>query len=105
MDLSTSSAGKDNRVEKAIKKLTAATLGCCGSKLIDDTALHTGPFGAVQVIGGAAAVLDVSQMIPCGGNVSIEDFDTDIAISDGAIIYGNFTCLALVSGAVVAYKS
>jgi hypothetical protein len=104
-DTKTSSAGKDNRVEKAIKKLHSGTLGCCGAIYIDDTSVHAGPYTAVQVIGTADAVLDVSAMSPTNGDVVYEDFDVDITIPKGSIIYGKFINIALVSGAVLAYKA
>jgi hypothetical protein len=104
-DTKTSSAGKDKGVERAIKRLTAATLGCCGSIYIDDTAAHTGPYGAIQVVGTLDAVLDQSVMTVCGGDLKVEDFDADITIPKGSVIYGHFPCVALVSGVVLAYKT
>ena len=104
-DTRTSSAGKDNRVEKAINKMSASMLGSCGADYIDDTVAHTGPYSAVQVVGTADAVLDQSVMAPCAGDLAYGDFDVDITIPKGAIVYGRFNCIALVSGAVIAYKS
>lgn len=107
-DIRTSSAGKDNRVEKAIAKLHKSMVGCCGADYIDDTAVgtsHIGPYSAIQAVGTADAVLDQSQMAACAGDLAYTDFDVDITIPKGGIIYGKFNCISLVSGAVIAYKS
>ena len=105
----TSSAGKDNRVEKAIEKLHSHMLGCCGADYIDDTTAsslpstgHVGPYVAIQAVGTQDAVLDYSDMTDSAS--AYTDFDADITIPRGAIIYGNFPVISLGSGAVIAYK-
>ena len=109
-DTKTSPASKGDlkRVERAIDQMNSNMMGCCGGDYIDDTAVgtsHVGPYSAIQVVGTADAVLDVSDMTACQGDDAYTDFDADITIPKGSVIYGHFNCISLDSGAVIAYKS
>jgi hypothetical protein len=70
-----------------------------GAKFIDDAGLHDEGFYAIQGINSAK--LDVSDCV-FGG--SMEDFDADFVIPNGAVIYGNFKTVSLDSGSCIAYK-
>lgn len=89
----------EERLLKAIEKLTKNSLGQCGVLMIDDTNEHTGPFVALTAIGTADAVIDTSE---CTTN--IEDAAATITIPEGATIFGNFTSIELDSGVVLAYR-
>jgi hypothetical protein len=109
-DTKTSPASKGDlkRVERAIDQMNSNMMGCCGGDYIDDTAAgtsHVGPYSALQVVGAVAAVLDYSQMTACQGDEVYTDFDGDITIPNGSVIYGHFNCVSLASGAIIAYKS
>jgi len=70
-----------------------------GAKFIDDNGSHDEGFYAIQGI--ANAKLDASDCV-FGG--SMEDFDADFVIPNGAIIYGDFKTVSLDSGVCIAYK-
>jgi len=108
-DTKTSPASKGDlkRVEKAIDQMNSNMMGCCGADYIDDTSAgtsHVGPYIALQAVGTADAVLDVSDMTACQGDDAYNGFDVDITIPKGSIIYGKFNCVSLDSGAIIAYK-
>ena len=86
---------------KEIAALNAQSLGTHGSKLIDDTAVHTGDFIALTVIGTADAVVDVSD---CPNIATTIEDAADFTFPKGVTIFGKFTQISLASGAVLAYK-
>jgi hypothetical protein len=44
-------------------------------------------------------------MTACQGDDAYTDFNVDITIPKGSVIYGHFNCVSLVSGVIIAYKS
>ena len=79
-----------------VKDNTELPLGSKGSKLIDDTANHTGPYFAITAL--VDSVVDVSNC-----DMNIEDA-IDFKIPKGLTIYGHFQIFCLESGSVLAYK-
>jgi len=69
-----------------------------GGEVIDDTAAHTGSFGAVQVINDA--IIGAITM----PNVTNSDGYTGTVLSAGTVIYGDVTAITLTSGIVTAHQ-
>ena len=85
---------------KEIAALNNQSLGGHGSKLIDDTAVHTGDFMAITAL--LDSTVDVSEC-PLIAN-TIEDA-ADFVIPKGVTIFGNFTQIAVAAGgSILAYK-
>lgn len=70
-----------------------------GGTYIDDTAAHTGKFGAIQAL--AAAVIAALESESPGKLLGTM---ATMPIPAGTTIYGNFTSITLTSGKVIAYN-
>jgi uncharacterized protein YcgI (DUF1989 family) len=82
----------------SVQEAQNAGLGQAGSILIDDTAVHTGPFVAATALEDAA--VDVSD---CTDIANTMTDAADFTIPKGATIYGHFAGFSLASGKVIAY--
>tara|TARA_B100001057_G_C22519317_1_gene821192 strand:- start:147 stop:440 length:294 start_codon:yes stop_codon:yes gene_type:complete len=89
---------KSDRLLNRIKK--SVGVGGCGAIYIDDTDTKTGSFSAITAVGTADAVLAHATSAS-----DITGFDANITIPKGVTIFGNFTAIDLVSGAVIAYNT
>lgn len=69
-----------------------------GSEVIDDTAVHTGNFGAIQVINDAVFNDLIADAIE-----NVEGLE-GITVNAGTVLYGSFTSIDLSSGVVVAHR-
>ena len=77
-----------------------AALGQAGSILINDAALHTGPFMAVTAL--TDAEVDVTDCTDIGD--TMDDADADFTIPKGVTIFGRFSVFSLNTGTVIAYR-
>jgi|TARA_R110000744_G_scaffold242241_3_gene359400 hypothetical protein len=69
-----------------------------GGEVIDDTAAHTGTFGAVQVINDAViAAITMPNVTNSAGY-------TTITLTAGTVIYGDVSSITLTSGIVTAHQ-
>lgn len=69
-----------------------------GAEYIDDTAAHTGKFGAITAVAAAALSADTVALDYTGNSIA------NLPIPAGTTIYGIFTTVKLASGKVLAYK-
>ena len=82
----------------SVQEAQNAGLGQAGSILIDDDAVHTGPFVAITALEDAA--VDVSDCT----NIALTMTDAaDFTLPKGASMYGDFAGFSLASGKVIAY--
>ena len=79
-----------------IQEAQNAKLGQGGMVLINDSALHTGPFCAIVSL--INATIDISEC-----TIGIDDADVDILIEKGWTIYGHFPSIAITGGTLIAY--
>lgn len=70
-----------------------------GGRYIDDTAAHTGRWGAITALAAAVASLTTEQNGIWIGTT------TSVPIPAGTTIYGNFIGITLASGKVIAYHA
>ena len=77
-----------------------------GSVYINDSSSnHTGPFYAIQGINSGTLDFTTGGTNQTLVDQSMEDYDADFQIPNGAIIYGHFKQVRLASaGSVIAYK-
>jgi len=69
-----------------------------GSEIIDDTAAHTGEWGAIQFI--TTAVI-ASITMP---NATNSDGYTAVSLDAGTVIFGDISAITLTSGIVTAHN-
>jgi hypothetical protein len=77
-------------------------LGLNGGEYINDTAVHTGTWFAIQVV-VAAIIQTQSSNITNLDNVC-QPVAGGISLVAGTVLYGHFTSIDLTSGAVIAYN-
>ena len=76
-------------------------LGLNGGIYINDTAIHTGKFFAIQATEATVLAAQASNIT----NLSNICHGTDATeLAAGTVLYGNFTSIDLQSGAVIAYN-
>jgi hypothetical protein len=76
-------------------------LGLNGGKYINDTAVHTGKFFAIQATEDTVLAAQVSNITNLDDICTGQDATT---LSAGTVLYGNFQSIDLTSGAVIAYN-
>ena len=76
-------------------------LGLNGGAYLNDTAVHTGNWFAIQATETTVLAAQASNI------TNLDDICTGQAgttLSAGMVLYGNFTSIDLTSGAVIAYN-
>ena len=76
-------------------------LGLNGGEYINDTAVHTGNWFAIQATEDTVLAAQASNITNLDDICTGQDATT---LAAGMVLYGNFTRIALTSGAVVAYN-
>ena len=76
-------------------------LGLNGGIYINDTAVHTGKFFAIQATEDTVLAAQSSNITNLDDICTGQDATT---LSAGTCLYGNFTSIDLTSGAVIAYN-
>ena len=76
-------------------------LGLNGGIYINDTAVHTGKFFAIQATEDTVLAAQASNITNLDDICTGQDSTT---LSAGTVLYGNFTSIDLTSGAVIAYN-
>ena len=82
-----------------VQEAQNASMGQAGSILIDDSAVHAGPFVAITAIEEAA--VDVSD---CTNIATTMDDAADFTLPKGTTLFGRFSVFSLASGKVIAYR-
>ena len=74
-------------------------LGLNGGSYINDTAVHTGTWFAIQATEATVLAAQASNI------TNLTDIVTDAtSLAAITVLYGNFTSVTLASGAVIAYN-
>ena len=76
-------------------------LGLNGGEYINDTAVHTGNWFAIQATEDTVLAAQASNITNLDDICTGQDATT---LAAGMVLYGNFTSIELTSGAVVAYN-
>ncbi len=76
-------------------------LGLNGGIYVNDTAVHTGKFFAIQSTEDTVLAARASNITNLDDICTGQDATT---LSAGTVLYGNFTSIDLTSGAVIAYN-
>ena len=76
-------------------------LGLNGGEYINDTAVHTGKFFAIEATEDTVLAAQASNITNLDDICTGQDATT---LSAGTVLYGNFTSIDLTSGAVIAYN-
>ena len=76
-------------------------LGLNGGEYINDTAVHTGKFFAIQATEATVLAAQTSNITNLDDICTGQDA-TELAA--GTVLYGNFSSITLTSGAVIAYN-
>ena len=76
-------------------------LGLNGGEYINDTAVHTGNWFAIQATEDSVLAAQASNITNLDDICTGQDGTT---LSAGMVLYGNFTSIDLTSGAVIAYN-
>ena len=76
-------------------------LGLNGGEYINDTAVHTGNWFAIQATETTVLATQASNITNLDDICTGEDA-TELAA--GTVLYGNFTAVDITSGAVIAYN-
>tara|TARA_R110002020_G_scaffold20260_2_gene69278 strand:+ start:1011 stop:1271 length:261 start_codon:yes stop_codon:yes gene_type:complete len=76
-------------------------LGLNGGTYINDTAVHTGNFFAIQATEDSVLAAQASNITNLDDICTGQDATT---LTAGMVLYGNFTSIDLTSGAVIAYN-
>jgi hypothetical protein len=76
-------------------------LGLNGGIYINDNAVHTGKFFAIQATEDTVLAAQASNITNLDDICTGQDATT---LSAGTVLYGNFTSIDLTSGAVIAYN-
>ena len=76
-------------------------LGLNGGEYINDTAVHTGNWFAIQATEDTVLAAQASNITNLDDICTGQDATT---LAAGMVLYGNFTSIDLTSGAVVAYN-
>mgnify|MGYP003131586568 FL=1 len=76
-------------------------LGLNGGAYINDTAVHTGNWFAIQATEDTVLAAQASNITNLDDICTGQDATT---LSAGMVLYGNFTSIDLTSGAVIAYN-
>ena len=76
-------------------------LGLKGGSYINDTAVHTGTWFAIQATEDTVLAAQASNITNLDDICTGQDGTT---LSANTVIYGNFTSIDLTSGAVIAYN-
>ena len=76
-------------------------LGLNGGSYINDTAVHTGTWFAIQATEDTVLAAQASNITNLDDSCTGQDGTT---LSANTVIYGNFTSIDLTSGAVIAYN-
>ena len=76
-------------------------LGLNGGSYINDTAVHTGTWFAIQATEDTVLAAQASNITNLDDICHGQDATT---LSANTVIYGNFTSIDLQSGAVIAYN-
>ena len=76
-------------------------LGLNGGAYINDTAVHTGNWFAIQATEDTVLAAQASNITNLDDICTGQDATT---LAAGMVLYGNFTSIDLTSGAVVAYN-
>ena len=75
-------------------------LGLNGGAYLNDTAVHTGNWFAIQATETTVLAAQASNITNLDDICTGQDGTT---LSAGMVLYGNFTSIDLTSGAVIAY--
>jgi len=81
----------------SVKQTNNLGLGQGGFDAISDANLHSGNWVAFKAIGGDAVI--ASSVSNTGDNLP-----ATLTLSEGDLIFGEFTAITLASGIVLAYK-
>ena len=74
-------------------------LGLNGGSYVNDTAVHTGNWFAIQATEATVLAAQASNI------TNLTNIVTDAtSLAAGTVLYGNFTSVTLASGAVIAYN-
>ena len=76
-------------------------LGLNGGAYLNDTAVHTGNWFAIQATEDSVLAAQVSNITNLDDICTGQDATT---LTAGMVLYGNFTSIDLTSGAVIAYN-
>ena len=76
-------------------------LGLNGGAYLNDTAVHTGNWFAIQATEDSVLAAQASNITNLDDICTGQDGTT---LSAGMVLYGNFTSIDLTSGAVIAYN-
>ena len=76
-------------------------LGLNGGAYLNDTAVHTGNWFAIQATEDTVLAAQASNITNLDDICTGQDATT---LAAGMVLYGNFTSIDLTSGAVVAYN-
>tara|TARA_R110002012_G_scaffold121128_2_gene270505 strand:- start:684 stop:947 length:264 start_codon:yes stop_codon:yes gene_type:complete len=76
-------------------------LGLNGGEYINDTAVHTGNWFAIQATEATVIQAQASNITNLDNICQPVD---NITLAAGTVLYGNFTSVDLTSGAVIAYN-
>lgn len=76
-------------------------LGLNGGEYINDTAVHTGNWFAIQATEDTVLAAQASNITNLDDICTGQDATT---LTAGMVLYGNFTSIDLTSGAVIAYN-
>ena len=76
-------------------------LGLNGGAYLNDTAVHTGNWFAIQATETTVLAAQASNITNLDDICTGQDGTT---LSAGMVLYGNFTSIDLTSGAVIAYN-
>ena len=78
-------------------------LGLNGGEYINDTAVHTGTWFAIQAT-EATVLASVASNITNLGDICTGGGLDATELAAGTVLYGNYTSISLTSGAVIAYN-
>lgn len=76
-------------------------LGLNGGAYLNDTAVHTGNWFAIQATEDSVLAAQASNITNLDDICTGQDATT---LTAGMVLYGNFTSIDLTSGAVIAYN-
>ena len=76
-------------------------LGLNGGEYVNDTAIHTGNWFAIQATEDTVLAAQASNITNLDDICTGQDGTT---LSAGTVLYGNYTSIDLTSGAVIAYN-
>ena len=76
-------------------------LGLNGGSYINDTAVHTGTWFAIQATEATVLAAQASNITNLDDICQPQD---NITLAAGTVLYGNFTAVDIHTGAVIAYN-